>query len=104
MTAQPKRFRKLSSWIALIVALVAAIAAWVAFDPGFRSTRLTMFTAGMPQEEFDRKVHDYLLNNPEVIIQAVQGLEARKQRKELTEAQDTLKARADEIFRDPGSP
>jgi protein-disulfide isomerase len=104
MTDQPKRSRKFSAWIALIVALLVAIAAWVVFDPGFRGIRLTMFTSGMSQDEFDRKVHDYLMNNPEVIVQAVQGLEARKQREELTEAQDTLKARADEIFRDPGSP
>jgi protein-disulfide isomerase len=104
MTDQPKRSRKFSAWIALIVALLAAIAAWVVFDPGFRSARLAMFTSGMSQDEFDRRVHDYLVNNPEVIIQAVQGLEARKQREELTGAQDALKARADEIFRDPGSP
>ncbi|HET6159295.1 MAG TPA: DsbA family protein [Dongiaceae bacterium] len=104
MSDQPKRSRKFSAWIALIVALLAAIAAWVVFDPGFYGAGLAMFTPGMSQEEFDRRVHDYVMNNPEVIIQAVQGLEARKQREELTGAQDTLKARADEIFRDSASP
>ena len=58
----------------------------------------------MSQDEFDGRVRDYLMNNPEVIIQAVQGLEARKKRADLTEVQDALKARADEIFRDPDSP
>jgi protein-disulfide isomerase len=88
----------------LIVALLAAVGAWVAFDPGFRSARLAIMTAGMSQDEFDRRIHDYLMNNPEVIVQAVQGLEARKQREALTEVQETLKARAAEIFQDPASP
>jgi protein-disulfide isomerase len=104
MTDAAKRSKRFSVWVALIVALLAAIAAWVVFDPGFRSTRLAMFTSGMSQDELDRRIHDYLMNHPEVIIQAVQGLEARKQRADLTEAQEALKARADEIFRDPDSP
>lgn len=104
MTDQSKRSRRFSVWVALVVALVAAIAAWVAFDPGFRSERLAMFTSGMSQDEFDRRIRDYLMNHPEVIIQAVQDLEARRQRADLTEAQEALKARADEIFQDPNSP
>lgn len=63
-----------------------------------------MFPTEMPQGEFDRRVRDYLMNHPEVIIQAVQGLEARQQRADLTEAQEALKARSEEIFRDPDSP
>jgi protein-disulfide isomerase len=104
MTDQVKRSRRFSGWVALIVALLAAIAAWVVFDPGFRNTRLAMFTSGMSQDEFDRRVQDYLMRNPEVIVQAVQGLQARQQRAELTETQQALKAKADEIFRDPASP
>ena len=104
MTDNSKRPRRFSAWVALIVALLAAIAAWIVFDPGFGSGRLAMFTPGMSQEEFDRRIRDYLMNNPEVIIQAVQELEARKQTADLTEAQEALKARADEIFRDFNSP
>ena len=104
MTDQPKRSRRFSVWIALIVAFLAAIAAWVVFDPGFRSARLAMFTPGMSQDEFDRRIHDYLMNHPEVIVEAVQGLQARQQRADLTEAQEALKSKADEIFRDPDSP
>ena len=58
----------------------------------------------MSKEEFDRRVHDYLLANPEVIMQAVQGLEARRLEAEETEAQGVLTARAEEVFRDPASP
>jgi protein-disulfide isomerase len=104
MTDQPKRSRRVSGWVALVVVVVAAIAAWVAFDPGFRSARTALFAAGMSQDEFDRRVHDYIVNNPEVIIQSVQALQARQQREALTDTQDALKARAEEIFRDPDSP
>jgi protein-disulfide isomerase len=104
MTDRPNRSRGISGWVALIVALLAAGAAWIIFDPGFRNARTALFTPGMSQDEFDRRIRDYLMNNPEVIIQSVQALEARKQREALTETQDALKARAEEIFRDPDSP
>jgi protein-disulfide isomerase len=104
MTDQTRRSRRFSISVALIVALLAAIAAWVIFDPGFHSGRFALFSSGMPQEEFDRRVRDYLINHPEVIVEAVQGLQARQQRADLTEVQEALKARADEIFRDPNSP
>lgn len=104
MTEPPKRSKRVSGWLALIVALVAAFAAWVVFDPGFRSARLAMFGPSMSQDEFDRRIRDYLMKNPEIIIQSVQALEARKQGEALTETQDALKARAEEIFRDPDSP
>lgn len=104
MTDQAKRSRRFSVWVALIVAFLAAVAAWVVFDPGFQTGRFALFTSGMPQEEFDRRVRDYLINHPEVIVDAVQGMQARQERADLTEAQEALKARADEIFRDFNSP
>jgi len=104
MTDQSRRSTRIVGWVAVIVVLLGGIATWLVLDPGFRSGRLAIFTSGMSQDEFDGRVRDYLMNNPEVIIQAVQGLEARKKRADLTEVQDALKARADEIFRDPDSP
>lgn len=104
MTNQAKRSRRFSVWVALTVALLAAVAAWVVFDPGFQTERFALFTSGMPQEEFDRRVRDYLINHPEVIVEAIQGMQARQERADLTEAQEALKARADEIFRDFNSP
>ena len=104
MTDQAKRSRRFSVWVALIVALLAAITAWVVFDPGFRTERFALFTSGMSQEEFDRRARDYLINHPEVIVEAIQGMQARQERADLTEAQEALKARADEILRDFNSP
>lgn len=57
-----------------------------------------------PQNEFERRVRQFLLDNPEVIIEAVRNYESRKKAAELNEAQALLESRADEIFRDPDSP
>jgi protein-disulfide isomerase len=57
-----------------------------------------------PQDEFDQRVHDYLMAHPEVIMESVNRLEARAREKAETDVQKVLQARADEIFRDPDSP
>lgn len=94
-----------SGWLLLPVLLVAAGAAWFVFDPGFRTTMAPPDAAsGLPQDEFERRVRTYLLSNPEVIVEAMQGLEARRRSAEQSEAQATLAARSDEVFRDPESP
>lgn len=58
----------------------------------------------MPKEEFDQRVRDYLLANPEVVMEALQTLDARQKQAEEDAAKAVLTARADEIFRDPASP
>jgi len=60
--------------------------------------------SGPPQDEFDRRVHDYLMAHPEVIMESVNRLEARAREKAETDVQKVLRARADEVFRDPDSP
>lgn len=57
-----------------------------------------------PQDEFDQRVHDYLMAHPEVIMESVNRLEARAREKAETDIQKVLQARADEVFRDPDSP
>jgi protein-disulfide isomerase len=82
---------------------VGAIVAWFVLDPGFRG-RGQDATATMASDAFERRVRDYLLEHPEVIMEAVQRLEARTRATEEGEAQATLKSRPDEVFRDPASP
>ncbi|GIK96248.1 MAG: hypothetical protein BroJett029_04570 [Alphaproteobacteria bacterium] len=94
----------LVAWAAFAVVLLGAVVAWLVLDPGFRAGRQDATVADMPQDEFDQRVRAYLLDNPEVIIEAVQRLEARQAAAEQTEAQAVIAARADEIFRDPASP
>lgn len=93
------------AWLILPLVLVSAAVAWFAFDPGFRRERATANLATeVPKDDFERRVRDYLLAHPEVIMQSVNQLEARQRVNEETEAQAIVKSRADEIFRDAATP
>src|SRR3546814_11133142 len=46
----------------------------------------------------------YLLENPQVIVEAMQVLQTRQQAAAASEVEAALAARADEVFRDPMSP
>ena len=99
------RSRRFFGWLLLPLLLIVATGAWLAFDPGFRWGHRTPSAADdMATDEFDRRVHDYLMGHPEVIMQSVNQLEARQRANEETEAQKVLQARADEIFRDTANP
>lgn len=56
------------------------------------------------EDDFERRVRAYLLENPEVIVEAMEVLERRRQAAEIEELHTVLAARHDEIFRDPQSP
>ena len=105
MNEKSGRFRAPIAWSILVLALVGAAVAWFLLDPGFRSERSTASVAGdMPQDEFERRVRDFLLANPEVIVEAVQGLQARQRAAEEGEGQTILAERGEEVFDDPASP
>ena len=94
----------LIGWAAFAVVFVGAAVAWLALDPGFRGVFQEPAVAELPRDEFERRVRAYLLSNPEVIVEAMQSLEARQRMTEQSEAQAVLAARADEVFRDDASP
>jgi protein-disulfide isomerase len=74
-------------------------------DPGFRTQGKSAHTSSaMPPDEFERRVRAYILENPEVLVEAMQRLQARQRAAEANEATAVLSARADEVFRDPASP
>src|SRR5574338_1619853 len=88
----------------LVLALIGAAAAWYFLDPDFRSGReTTTIAADLPKDEFERRVRAYILDHPEVILDSMERFQARRQAAETSEAQAALKARADEVFRDPAS-
>ncbi len=93
-------------WLILPLVLVAAVAAWIAFDPGFRRGHqiANLSTDAPPKDEFERRIQDYLMAHPDVIMQSVNQLEARQRAKDETEVQSIVKGRADEIFRDAATP
>lgn len=104
MTAR-LRSRRLVGWLLFPLLLVVAIGTWFVFDPGFRwGYRASSVAADMSTDEFDRRVRDYLMAHPDIIVQAVNQLEARQRANDETDAQKVLRGRADEIFRDTASP
>lgn len=86
-------------WIVPPLAVLGAVTAWFALDPGFGRSTHDVVTA-MPPDAFEWRVRDYLLKNPEVIVEAMQRLGARRHATEESEVQAVLKARADEVFRE----
>lgn len=96
--------RRVLSWLLLPLLLVGAVSAWFALDPGFRSRITSNSAAEIPQDAFERRVRSYLMEHPEVIVEAVERLQARQQAAAQTEANAVLKAHANEILRDPDSP
>ncbi len=96
-------FSRWGWWFVPLSLVVGAGVAWFALDSGFRGTGSNETTA-MASDAFEQRVHDYLLKNPEVIMEAVQRLETRSRAAEESEAQAALKSRADEVFRDQASP
>ena len=86
----------------LILVLAVAAGAWFAFDEGFRSQRTALVDGGA--DAFERQVRAYLLENPEVIVEALQGLEERRRTADLNEVQTVIQSRAEELLNDPASP
>ena len=92
-------------WLLLPLVLLGATGVWFALQPAFeRAGSTPALAAEMSQEEFERRVREYLLEHPEVIMEAVNRLEARQRASEQTEAEATLKRHAEEVFRDPDTP
>jgi protein-disulfide isomerase len=94
--------RKLG-WLLLPIVLVMAGAVWFALDPGFRGSE-DLPEATLPNDELDRHIRAYILEHPEVIVEAMQRLQARQRTAAASEAEAVLRARADEVFRDATSP
>lgn len=49
-------------------------------------------------------VRDYLIANPEVLVEAMEALQAREQAAAAQAQRDALKTHAEQLFNDPGSP
>ena len=61
----------------LTILILGGIVAWFAIDRGFWSHRESDLAAELPQAEFERRVRDYLMEHPEVIMDMANRLEAR---------------------------
>ena len=91
-------------WLARTL-LLAGMTGWLLFNPGFQGAGRSAMAAGeMSQDQFDQRIHDYILAHPEVLVQALQSLDQRQREAEAAQAKQVLASRADDIFRDKQSP
>lgn len=101
MTYDSAQFGRIAGKMARSLMLTIATA-WLALGPGFHSQAFA--ADDMSQSQFDQRIHDYILAHPEVLMQALQSLDARQREADAKEAKAVLAAKADEVFRDPASP
>lgn len=100
--AEPaKPARSLRLWVFGSVALAGASAVLAALA--------LLFAAGVippvrDNADLESQLRAYLLANPEVIVQSVNGMEARRQAAAENELTAVITQRRDEIFNDPNSP
>ncbi len=59
---------------------------------------------GRPRADFGSQAEEYLLNNPEIIVEAVNRMEAKQKAAQEDEVTALLSARSADIFSNPASP
>src|SRR5258708_9703976 len=102
---RPSRFLRIAGWSLASLIVVGLVGAWFALESGLRLERQDAGVASnMPQDEFEQRVRTYLLENPEIVAEAINRQDARQGEQEVAEAHAVLKSRDDEVFRDPDSP
>ena len=57
-----------------------------------------------PTEAIERVVRDYLARHPEVVVEALRAMEERQRAAEHEQARAAIRARQDDLLRDPASP
>ncbi|MER8571277.1 DsbA family protein [Mesorhizobium sp. M1409] len=82
--------------------MLASATVWLVLGPGFHSQAIA--AGEISQDQFDQRIHDYILAHPEVLVQALQSLDQRQREAEAAQAKAVLVSRADDIFRDKQSP
>src|SRR3546814_3506375 len=53
---------------------------------------------------FEHRVRDYLIENPQILVESLQRMQERQRSAQLDEIGQIIAARSDEIFNDPASP
>lgn len=59
---------------------------------------------GLDRAAIERIVHDYLVQHPEVLIEAINEMKRRQEQASADQAQKTIAERRQEIFNDPDTP
>lgn len=92
-------------FLLLPLLLIIAAGTWYLLDPGFQAgQKSTTASENLPPDAFERRVRDYLIANPEVIVEAMQNLDRKQREAEQTEAQAALAIHRGELLNSPESP
>lgn len=95
----------MSSSFGTRMARVLAAAAGLFLVQGMQIAVGSMHGFTFQQTETIRQIiRDYLVSNPEVILEAIEALKTKEQGNTETRARQVLSARRAEFFEDPGSP
>lgn len=96
---------RIAGTVITALVLVGAIASWLAlsFHSGVAPEPLRVVADG-GDEEFGRRVRNYILTNPDVVLDALQLIEKREQTTASDETKISIAARRKELLDDPTSP
>lgn len=84
---------------------VLAIGAWIALDAvGFVRGPSLGVGVGQSVGEFERRVRDYLMENPKILVESIARLQNRQRVAKTDEIGQIIAARSDDIFNDPETP
>lgn len=61
-------------------------------------------TTPREREQIEQIIHDYLLKNPEVLLEALQAAEAKQTQDQRAAARTAIAAKRDELLNDPSAP
>lgn len=90
----------------ILIALTTSVALITSAD-GFSfgsSNKGNESFSSSQQQEIQKIVHDYLVSNPEVLIEASQALQAKEMAKSKSQAMQGITANKSKLFNDPNSP
>ena len=88
-------------WPWLLLAGLVLFVGWVILEARRPSSDEI---AGLPADQFGKRVHDYLLEHPEVILESVQRLQDQQRAGAANQDQAAVASHADQLFRDLGTP
>jgi protein-disulfide isomerase len=90
-------------WAAGLAAM-AAVAALVIAMPAVQAQQSTPAVDPVQKEAIEQVVRDYIRAHPEVIVQALDDYQAKKDADERAAQGQSLSSKAEQIFRSPSSP
>lgn len=108
MNKRSKARGSLIAGVVLLGGLIAVFGAWRLMDPGFHGGSAQDSDGGVASQAtddaFGQQVRAYLLENPEVIMEAVARLKDRKRAAQVQAEESVLAEHADALFRAPDDP